>query len=126
MIESVSTKNAPAAIGPYSQAVKAGGFLFVSGQIPVNPTDGSIPEGVEAQSRQAFTNLGGILEAGGSSLSAVVKTTLFIRSMSEFAKVNAVYADFFGKPFPARSCVEVSALPKGVLIETEAIAKISG
>lgn len=126
MIESVSTKNAPAAIGPYSQAIKAGGFLFVSGQIPVNPTDGSIPEGVEAQARQAFTNLGGILEAGGSSLSAVVKTTLFIRSMSEFAKVNAVYADFFRKPFPARSCVEVSALPKGVLIETEAIAKISG
>ena len=122
MIESVSTKKAPAAIGPYSQVVKAGGYLFVSGQIPVNPADNSIPETIEGQARQTFTNLKNILEASGSGLSHVVKTTVFIRSMDDFASINQVYAEFFRQPYPARSCLEVSKLPKGVAIEAEAIA----
>lgn len=122
MIESVSAAKAPAAIGPYSQAVKAGGYLFVSGQIPVNPADNSIPETIREQARQAFTNLKNILDASGSGLSNVVKTTVFIRSMDDFALINPVYSEFFSKPYPARSCVEVSKLPKDAAIEVEAIA----
>jgi 2-iminobutanoate/2-iminopropanoate deaminase len=124
MIETVETSNAPAAIGPYSQAIKTGNLIFTSGQIPVNPSDGTIPEKIEEQAKQAFENLKNILEATDSGLKSVVKTTVFIKNMGDFSAVNAVYAKFFSTPFPARSCVEVSALPKGVLIEIEAIAAV--
>lgn len=118
----ISTPNAPAAIGPYSQAIKANGFVFASGQIPVNPATGEIPEGIEAQARQVMTNMKNLMEAAGCSLDAVVKTSVFIKDMNDFAKVNAVYAEFFQTDCPARSCVEVARLPKDVLIEMEAIA----
>jgi 2-iminobutanoate/2-iminopropanoate deaminase len=124
MIEAVRTGNAPAAIGPYSQALKAGGFIFTSGQIPVNPTDGTVPPEIEGQARQVFENVKNLLEAADSSLARVVKTTVFIKNMADFAKVNDIYAEYFSEPFPARSCVEVSALPKGVLIEVEAVAAL--
>lgn len=124
MIEAVETSNAPAAIGPYSQAIKAGNFIFASGQIPVNPSDGTIPEKVEEQAKQAFQNLRSVLEAAGSGLQNVIKTTVFIKNMGDFAAINTVYADYFSRPFPARSCVEVSALPKGVLVEIEAVAEV--
>lgn len=118
----VKTDRAPAAIGPYSQAIVAGDFVYTSGQIPVNPAAGSVPEGIEAQAAQAIENLKNVLEAAGSSLSKVVKTTVFIKDMGHFPKVNEVYASFFSEPYPARSCVEVARLPKDVLIEIEAVA----
>ena len=121
-IEQVITKKAPQAAGPYSQAVRSGNFLFVSGQLPVNPEDGNIASTVENQAKQAMTNLKNIIEDAGFKLSDVVKTTLFIRNMDDFPTVNAVYAGFFSEPFPARSCVEVSRLPKGSLLEIDAIA----
>lgn len=124
MSEAIETKNAPGAIGPYSQAIRAGNFIFVSGQIPVKPLDSTIPETVEQQARQALENLQNILIAANAGMQNVVKTTVFIKSMEDFAAINSVYAEFFSKPFPARSCVEVSALPKGVLIEIEAIASV--
>lgn len=120
--QEIVTSKAPAAIGPYAQAIQAGGFLFASGQIPVNPEDGAVPPTVEEQAKQALTNLGAILEQAGAGFADVVKTTVFIRSMEDFSAVNKVYASFFKAPYPARSCVEVSALPKGVLVEVEAIA----
>lgn len=122
MIETVHTNDAPAAIGPYSQAIKTGGLLFASGQIPVNPADNSIQTDIESQTRQAFTNLKSVLETRGSSLKNVVKTTVFIQDINDFAAVNEIYSKFFSEPFPARSCVEVSKLPKGVKLEIEAIA----
>lgn len=118
----IATTNAPAAIGPYSQAIDVNGMIFTSGQIPVNPADGSIPEGIEAQARQALTNVSNLLAAAGSSMSDIIKTVVFIKDMNDFAKVNEVYAGFFESDFPARSCVEVARLPKDVLIEVEAIA----
>lgn len=118
----IATTNAPAAIGPYSQAIDVNGMIFTSGQIPVNPADGSIPEGIEAQAKQALTNVSNLLEAAGSSMSDIIKTVVFIKDMNDFAKVNEVYAGFFESDFPARSCVEVARLPKDVLIEVEAIA----
>lgn len=118
----ISTNKAPAAIGPYSQAVEAGGFMFASGQIPIDPATGNIPEGIEAQARQALTNAKNLIEAAGLTLDAVVKTSVFIRNMDDFAKVNEIYAQFFTDRYPARSCVEVSRLPKDVLIEVEVIA----
>ena len=118
----ISTNKAPAAIGPYSQAVEAGGFMFASGQIPIDPATGNIPEGIEAQARQALTNVKNLIEAAGLTLDAVVKTSVFIRNMDDFAKVNEIYAQFFTDRYPARSCVEVSRLPKDVLIEVEVIA----
>lgn len=121
-LKPVHTDQAPAAIGPYSQAIKTGDFIFTSGQIPVHPVDGTVAPTVEAQARQAIENLKNVLDAAGSSLSAVVKTTVFIKSMDDFAAVNAVYAEFFKEPYPARSCVEVAKLPKGVLVEIEAVA----
>lgn len=120
----IQTAGAPAAIGPYSQAIRVGDFLFVSGQIPVHPDNGAVPEGVDAQARQAFANLSQILQAAGCSLTQVVKTTVFIRNMGDFAKINEIYSQYFRSPFPARSCVEVSALPKDVLLEIEAIAAL--
>ncbi len=118
----ISTDKAPAAIGPYSQAIEANGFVFASGQIPVDPATGNIPEGIEAQAEQAIGNLAALLKASGTSVDNAVKTTVFIKDINDFAKVNSIYASYFKTDCPARSCVEVSNLPKGVLIEIEAIA----
>lgn len=118
----ISTDKAPAAIGPYSQAIEANGFVFASGQIPVNPATGEIPEGIEAQAKQAIGNLVALLEAAGTSVENTVKTSVFIKNMDDFAVVNEIYASYFKADCPARSCVEVARLPKGVLIEIEAIA----
>lgn len=118
----IATDKAPAAIGPYSQAIEAGGFVFASGQIPVDPATGNIPEGIEAQAKQALTNVKNLMEASGLSMDNIVKTSVFIKDMNDFSKVNEVYATFFDNDFPARSCVEVVRLPKDVLIEVEVIA----
>lgn len=120
----VKTNNAPAAIGPYSQAVKTSNLLFTSGQIPLNPQTGEIPEGVEAQANQAFTNVKNLIEASGASIDKVIKTTVFIKNMEDFAKINEVYAKYFCEPYPARSCVEVARLPKDVLLEVETIVEL--
>lgn len=117
----ISTPNAPAAIGPYSQGYEAGGFVYTSGQIPVNPANGEILEGIEAQAHQSCKNVGAILEAAGVSYENVFKTTCFLANMSDFAAFNAVYEQYFVSK-PARSCVAVKDLPKGVLCEVEAIA----
>lgn len=118
----ISTTNAPAAIGPYSQAIEAGGLIFASGQIPVNPATGEIPEGIEAQAKQVLENVRNLLAAAGASMDQVVKTTVFIKDMEDFGTVNRIYAEYFEKDCPARSCVEVARLPKDVLMEMEAIA----
>lgn len=118
----ISTTNAPGAIGPYSQGYEAGGFIYTSGQIPVNPADGSIPQGIEAQAHRSCRNVGAILEAAGVSFEKVVKTTCFLADMGDFAAFNEVYAQYFISK-PARSCVAVKDLPKGVLCEIEAIAE---
>ena len=123
-MEKVSTNKAPAAIGPYSQAIKAGNMLFTSGQIPINPATGEIPEGVTAQAEQALTNVKNLIEASGASIDNVVKTTVFIKDMNDFATINEIYAKYFTEPFPARSCVEVARLPKDVLLEVEAIVEM--
>ena len=117
----IYTEKAPAAIGPYSQAIDLGEMIFTSGQIPVAP-DGTVSEDISEQTRQALLNLKAVVEAGGSSFEKVIKTTVFITDMAQFGAINAVYAEFFSEPFPARSCVQVAALPKGVSIEIEAIA----
>ena len=119
----ISTEKAPGAIGPYSQAIKAGGLIFVSGQLPVDPASGQFPAGVQAQTRQSLTNAGHILEAAGSDLSKVVKTTVFLADMNDFAAMNEVYAAFFSGAFPARSAVQVARLPKDALVEIECIAE---
>ncbi len=118
----ISTDKAPAAIGPYSQAIEVDGMVYTSGVIPVNPATGEIPKGVEAQATQAIGNLANLLEAAGTSTDNVIKTTVFIKDMNDFAKINEIYAAFFKGEYPARSCVEVARLPKDVLIEIEAIA----
>lgn len=123
-MKEIKTNNAPSAIGPYSQAVITNNMVFTSGQIPVNPLTGEIPDGIENQAKQVFENLKNLLEASGAGIENVVKTTVFIKDMQDFPKVNAIYETYFTKPYPARSCVEVSRLPKDVLIEVEAIAKI--
>ena len=118
----IETKSAPAAIGPYSQAIVAGGFVYTSGQIPLNPENGTIEaSGIEAQAEQAIKNLGEILKAAKSDFSKVVKTTCFLVNMEDFAKFNSVYEKYFVSK-PARSCVEVGALPKNALVEIEAVA----
>lgn len=120
----ISTKNAPAAVGPYSQAIDCGDFVFLSGQIPLVPETGLVAKGgLEAQAHQMFANIQAVLAEAGMSLSNVVKTTVFMTDLSQFAAFNAIYAEYFKAPYPARSCVEVSALPKGVLVECELIAK---
>lgn len=125
MKEVVNTNNAPAAIGPYSQAVKIGSLLFTSGQIPIDPATGEIvPGDVKTQTEQVLKNLEAVLVAAGSSLNKVMKTTLFIKDMNSFASINEVYAGFFREAPPARSTVEVARLPKDVLIEIEAVAAI--
>jgi len=121
-METVSTKNAPGAIGPYSQAYKTGNLVFVSGQIPVSPADATVREGIAAQAEQSCKNVGAILEAAGSSFERVVKTTCFLADINDFAAFNEVYAKFFTSK-PARSCVAVKDLPKGVLCEVEAVAE---
>lgn len=118
----ISTDKAPAAIGPYSQAIEVNGMVYASGQIPVNPATGEIPEGVEAQTKQALTNLTNLLAEAGSSIEKVVKTTVFIKNMEDFGKINEIYAEYFTGTYPARSCVEVARLPKDVMLEIEAIA----
>lgn len=123
-MEQVSTNKAPAAIGPYSQAVKVGNLLFTSGQIPLNPETSEIPEGVEAQAEQAFTNVKNLIEASGASIDNTVKTVVFIQNMDDFGKINEIYAKYFTEPYPARSCVEVAKLPKGVLLEVEAVVEL--
>ena len=123
-MKSITTEKAPAAVGPYSQAVVAGNLVFVSGQIPVDPATGNIPEDIVDQARQALTNLGEVLRASGSGLDKAVRLTVFITDISAFGKVNEVYAEFFKEPYPSRSCVEVSKLPKGVKIEIDAIGII--
>lgn len=123
-MKEIKTNTAPAAIGPYSQAVVVNGIVYTSGQIAINPATGEIPEGIEAQANQVFTNIKNLLEAAGTSIDKVIKTTVFIKNMGDFAKVNEIYGVYFTSPYPARSCVEVSALPKGVLVEVEAIAEI--
>ena len=123
MSKVISTDKAPAAIGPYSQAIETDGFVFTSGVIPVNPATGEIPVTVEEQANQAFSNLRNLIEAAGNSISQVIKTTVFIKEMNDFGKINEIYAQYFSEPFPARSCVEVARLPKDVLLEIEAIVK---
>lgn len=121
--EVIHTDNAPAAIGPYSQAIKAGNLLFVSGQVPFVPATGEIVEGdVKAQTAQSLKNLQAILKEAGADFSNVVKTTVFIKDMNEFAQINEVYAEYFGENKPARACVEVARLPKDVKVEIELIA----
>ena len=117
----ISTKEAPGAIGPYSQGYEAGGFIFTSGQIPLDPATGSIPNGIEAQTEQSCRNVGAILNASGSGFDKVIKTTCFLADMGDFAAFNEVYAKFFTSK-PARSCVAVKDLPKNVLCEIEAVA----
>jgi 2-iminobutanoate/2-iminopropanoate deaminase len=121
--ERISTTDAPGAIGPYSQAIATGNFVFCSGQVALEPTSGALVEGdVRAQARRALENLGGVLNAAGSSLGQVVKTTVFLISMSDFAAMNEVYAEFFPGEPPARSTIAVAELPKGARVEIEAIA----
>lgn len=118
----ISTTAAPGAIGPYSQAVQIGDFVFTSGQLGLIPETGQLAEGVEAQATQSLRNVSAILEAAGSSLDKVIKTTVFLKDMNDFAKVNEIYGSFFAEPYPARSAVEVARLPKDGLVEIEVIA----
>lgn len=121
----ISTSQAPAAIGPYVQAVKANGFVITSGQLPIDPAAGTFPEGIQAQTRQSLTNVKAILEEAGLTMDAVLKTTVFLSDMNNFAAMNEVYATFFTEgSFPARSAVEVARLPKDALVEIEVIAAL--
>lgn len=122
MKKEISTTAAPGAIGPYSQAIDAGMFVFASGQIPINPATGEIAEGITAQTRQSLENVKGILAAAGLTVDNVVKTTVFLADMNDFAAMNEVYAEVFTAPYPARSAVAVKTLPKNVLVEIEVIA----
>ena len=122
MKQTIVTDKAPAAIGPYSQAVNLNGTLFVSGQLPVDPATGTMPDGIEAQTRQSLQNIGAILEAAGLTFNDVVKTTVLLASMADFAAMNAVYAEFFPQDKPARVCFQAAALPKNAFVEIDAIA----
>ena len=121
--EIISTQKAPGAIGPYSQAVRAGDMLFTSGQLGLNPETGVLAEGVRAQTDQALKNLGAILHEAGLDYKDVIKTVVFIKNMADFKTVNEVYAQYFTANYPARSCVEVAALPMGGLVEVECVAR---
>lgn len=122
-MQAIHTDNAPAAIGPYSQAIEVNGFVFASGQIPLDPKTGTFVEGgIKEQTRQALTNASSILKAAGTDFAHVVKTTVYLDSMDDFAAMNEVYAEFFSHPFPARSAVAVKKLPKGALVEVEVLA----
>ena len=123
-METIATDKAPAALGPYSQAIRANGMIYCSGQIPINPATGAIEaKTIEDQTAQSISNLRNVLEKAGSSVDKVVKTTVFIKDMNDFAALNKVYAELFGDTKPARSCVEVARLPKDVLVEIECIAE---
>lgn len=119
----IKTKNAPSAIGPYSQGIEVDNIIYFSGQIPLNPKTGQMPKGIEAQTKQSLDNIYGLLKSQGLDFSNVVKTNIFLDSMDDFAIVNDIYKDYFDEPYPARSAVEVSKLPKEALIEIEVIAK---
>lgn len=122
-MKQISTQNAPAAIGPYSQAIEVNGFVYASGQLPIDPATGAFPEGgVKEQTRQSILNVKTILEEAGLALSNVVKTTVYLADMGDFAAMNEVYSQFFAQPFPARSAIAVKALPKGALVEVEVVA----
>lgn len=122
-MKQISTQNAPAAIGPYSQAIEVNGFVYASGQLPIDPATGAFPEGgVKEQTRQSILNVKAILEEAGLALSNVVKTTIYLADMGDFAAMNEVYSQFFAQPFPARSAIAVKALPKGALVEVEVVA----
>ena len=125
-MKAISTQKAPAAIGPYCQAIKVGNLVYTSGQIPIDPATGSFVEGgIKEQARQSLTNVKAILEEAGLTMSNVVKTTVFMADMADFADMNAVYAEFFAEPYPARSAVAVKTLPKGALVEIEVVAEIA-
>lgn len=124
--EVISTQNAPAAIGPYSQAIRAGNLLFISGQLPVNPANGEISGDIEVQTVQSLDNINSILLSIGASLNNVVKTTVFLKNLDDFTAMNRVYEKYFTLDAPARSCVEVSKIPKGAIVEIEAIAVVKG
>lgn len=124
--KAINSDKAPAAVGPYVHAVEAGDLIFTSGQLGLDPASGALPQGVGAQARQALENLGAVLEAAGSDFTHVVKTTVFLDDINDFAAVNEIYAEFFHGEVPARSCVEVAKLPKGGLVEIEAIAVKKG
>ena len=120
----ISTKNAPAAIGPYSQAIEANGFVYASGQLPIDPATGAFPEGgIKEQTRQSLLNAQAILREAGLDLSDVVKTTVLLNDIADFGAMNEVYSEFFSQPYPARSAFAVKALPKGALVEIECIAR---
>ena len=122
-MKAISTKKAPAAIGPYSQAIQVGNLVYTSGQIPINPATGTFVEGgIKEQTRQSLSNVRAILEEAGLSMANVVKTTVFLADMADFAEMNAVYAEFFAEPYPSRSAVAVKSLPKGALVELEVVA----
>lgn len=122
-MKQISTQHAPAAIGPYSQAIEVNGFVYASGQLPIDPATGAFPEGgVKEQTRQSILNVKAILEEAGLALSNVVKTTVYLADMGDFAAMNEVYSQFFAQPFPARSAIAVKALPKGALVEVEVVA----
>ena len=125
MKERINTSKAPGAIGPYSQGIKVGDMIFFSGQLPINVETGEMPEGIEAQTTESLKNIQGLLESQGLTFADVVKTTVFLDNMDDFATMNGVYAKFFTEPYPARSAVEVAKLPKGALVEIEVIAHIS-
>lgn len=118
----IASPNAPAAVGPYSQAVELNGTLFVSGQLPINPVSGQMPSGIEAQTRQSLDNIGAILKEAGLSFNDVAKTCVLLQDINDFAAMNAVYAEYFPLDKPARVCYQVAALPKGALVEIDAIA----
>lgn len=122
MKKMIQSNKAPAAAGPYSQAIENQGMVFVSGQLPVRLEDGQLAEGIEAQARTSLDNVSEVLKAAGCTMEDVVKTTIFLSDIANFSTVNAIYAEYFKEPFPARSCFQVGALPKGALVEVEAIA----
>jgi len=123
MNQAVATKNAPAAIGPYSQGIKAGKTIYVSGQIPIDPATGEFAgQDIETQTRQSLTNIKNILKEAGADMSDVVKTTVLLKDIADFAAMNKVYAEFFTEPYPARAAFQVAAIPKGALVEIEAVA----
>ena len=122
--EIIVTTNAPGAVGPYVQAVKVNGMVYCSGQLGIDPAVGKMPEGVEAQAHCSMKNMGAILKEAGSDYSKIVKTTIFLADMNDFAKVNEIYKSYFGEEYPARSCVQVAKLPLGGLVEVECIAYV--
>lgn len=123
-MKEIKTDKAPAAIGPYSQAIISGNTVYCSGQIPINPATGNIPDTVSEQAHQVFKNITNLLESAGTSIDNVIKTSVFIKDMDDFATINEIYAEYFTQPYPARSCVEVARLPKDVFLEAEVIAEL--